>query len=182
MAKFNVSEAVAHAEKEYGLGSGEFYKVKEGANKIRLMSQTVPHQSFYKGNKNFKHVCWILDYRDNKVKLYFMAHTILKAIEALQQSEDYAFSEVPMEYDITINAKNAGTKEVDYQIMPARLSSPLTQDALDQLSSKKDIQEVVSKLREHEAKKPENQTPEIKPAIEVNGYDQNEVNVSDIPF
>ena len=55
-----------------------------------------------------------------------MAHTIYKQIEALQMNEDYKFYEVPMPFDLTINAKGAGTKEVVYTLMPARANTPLT--------------------------------------------------------
>ncbi len=177
MSKFNVSEAITQAEKAYGLGSGEYFKVKEGANKIRLMTNTVPHQSTYKGTKTFKHVCWILDYKDMKVKLYFMPHTILKAIEALQLSEDYSFTDVPMPYDVTINAKNAGTKEVDYQLMPARLATEITADALHQLNEKHTIQDVVAKLVENE-KERVNVDPNLPPAPVA----ESEIDVSSIPF
>jgi hypothetical protein len=80
----------------------------------------------FNGTPTFKWLCYVLDRRDGKIKPFFMAHTIYKAIEGLQLKPEYAFEEVPMPFDIPINAKGAGTKEVVYTVMPARVNTPLT--------------------------------------------------------
>ena len=154
-----MTETRKAAEKEYGLESGGFFKVKDGANKVRLLSQTIPHQSFYKGTKTFKYVCWIFDYSDMKVKLYFMPTTIYKHIENLQLSDDYSFEEVPMPFDITINVKNAGSKEVEYSTTPARNNTELCQECVEQFVAKEQIEAVVAKLKENESTNPTNAAP-----------------------
>jgi hypothetical protein len=55
----------------------------------------------------------VIDRTDGKFKLFFMPNTIYKQIEALQENPDYEFTDVPMPYDITINAKGAGSKDVE---------------------------------------------------------------------
>ena len=186
MPKFNISEYRQKAEKQYGLESGAYLKVKEGANKVRLLSETLAHQSYYKGNRGVKFVCWVLDYVDNKVKLYFMPFTILKAIESLQLSEDYGFAEVPMPYDVTINAKNAGTKEVDYQVVPARNNTPISQEVLADFAKKASLMEVVEKLIENDSTNPDKQAPRVEVKDEdipvINEDEEKEVNLKDIPF
>ena len=190
MGKFNISEVRPKAEKEFGLESGGYLKIKEGSNKIRLLSETVGHESYYKGTRNVKFVCWVLDYADGKVKLYFMPFTILKAIESLQISEEYNFEEVPMPYDITINAKNAGTKEVDYQVVPARSNSPVSQEVLNEFSSKAGIPEVLEELIKNDSTNPDKQaprTPKVKvedseiPIINIEDEDK-EISLDKIPF
>ena len=186
LKKFNVSEYRQKAEKEFGLESGVYLKVKEGANKIRLLTETMGHSSYYKGNRNVKFVCWILDYVDNKIKLYFMPFTILKAIESLQLSEDYSFEEVPMPYDITINAKNAGTKEVDYQVVPARANTSLSQEVLDELEGKASIKEVIEKLIENDKQNPDKQIPSELSSNNIpivnEDVEDTSINLKDIPF
>ncbi len=113
------------AAEEYGLGKGQYFKVKEGANKIRLLSPCIPYRSEYKGQVNVKFPAWIIDRADGVIKLYFMPQTILNAIGGLQMSDDFGFVEVPMPYDLTIMAKNAGTKEVEYTVVGARNNTPL---------------------------------------------------------
>ena len=49
-----------------------------------------------------------------------------KQIEALQLDPEYAFEEVPMPYDITINAIGAGDIKVKYTVVPASSNTALT--------------------------------------------------------
>lgn len=197
---FNVNETIKRAEQEYGLGKGEYFKVQEGANKIRLLSPAVGFQGSYKGQPNFKFVCWILDRKDeNKIKLYFMPQTVLDLIGGLQMSEDFAFDEVPMPYDITIMAKGAGTKEVQYSVVPSPQRIPLTGAEQQAYDEKPPIGEVIEKLKEKQGE------PVVQQEAPQNGYERakavanslsggsrpatghieanaEEVNVDDIPY
>lgn len=152
---FNVQDTIKRAEAEYGFGKGEYFKVQEGANKIRLLSPCIGYQGSYKGQPNFKFVCWVVDRRDeNKIKLYFMPQTVLDQIGGLQMSEDYAFDEVPMPYDIAIMAKGAGTKEVQYSVVPSPKREPLTSAEQQAFEEKPTIDEVIAKLKEKQAGDP----------------------------
>jgi len=145
--------------KDSGLESGAYLKIKEGQNKIRLLSEALFHTSYFKGTKTNKFVCWVFDWSDGKVKLYFMPKTVLEAIGALQGNPDYAFETVPMPYDVTINAKDAGTKEVVYSVTPARQNTEVPIDALNQMDGKEPIVKVLEKLLENDAKDPAKQPP-----------------------
>ena len=153
---FSFSDTYKQAEKDYGIGGSGSFKVKEGANRIRLMSECIPHPGSYKGTPNFKFLCYVIDRADEKIKTYFMPVTIFKSIEALQIDSDYAFSEMPMPYDLTINAKNAGTKEVEYSVIP-KPKTELTEVETTALAGMKSIQEVQDKIREKELSNPEPQ-------------------------
>lgn len=87
--KFNAQETIKRAEEDFGLGKGQYFKVQEGPNKVRLLSPCIPYQSEYKGTVNVKFVCWVIDRKDNQIKLYFMPQTILNAIGGLQMSDDF---------------------------------------------------------------------------------------------
>jgi hypothetical protein len=136
------------AEEQGMLGSGGFFKIKEGDNRVRLLSECLPHQNNYKGQKSFKWLCYVIDRRDGDVKAFFMPHTIYKSIEALQLNPDYAFDDVPMPYDLTIHAKRAGTKEVEYSLIPARKESPLTEDEREKLDASKPLRELKAAIDE----------------------------------
>jgi len=146
--KVDFGAARKQAEDAGLLGGGGFYKYREGDNRLRLMTKCLPHTSEFNGQKNFKWLCYILDRRDGKVKAHFMPHKIYKAIEALQTSEDYRFAEVPMPYDVTIHAKGAGTKDVEYTVMPARKETPLTADEEHDLARQKTLEEIKDALRD----------------------------------
>jgi hypothetical protein len=148
MTKFNLSEPRKRAESEGLLGGGGYLKLQEGDNKIRLMSECIEHPGEYNGKPTFKWLCYVLDRRDGQVKAFFMPHTIYKQIDSLQQNPEYAFDEVPMPYDITINAKGAGTKEVDYTVVAARQNTQLTVDEIKALEAQKPIRELQKSLND----------------------------------
>src|SRR4051812_22107250 len=112
----NFAERRKEAEDAGLVGGSDYLKLKEGDNRLRLMTECLPHAGTYQGKKNFKWLCYVIDRRDGKVKPFFMPHKIYKAIEALQMNPDYEFFDVPMPYDVTINAVKAGTKDVVYTV------------------------------------------------------------------
>jgi hypothetical protein len=169
------------AEAEGMLGGGGFYKVKEGDNRIRLMSECLPHKSEFQGKPSFKWLCYVLDRRDGEVKAFFMPHKVYKAIEALQVNEDYAFSEVPMPYDLTIHAKKAGTKEVEYTLMPARKETPLTDDELEKLDAAKPLAELKAAIDEKQKKAPASEHA-TEPAAPMPSHIDAPLSDEDIPF
>lgn len=140
-------------------GGGDYYKLKEGDNRFRLVSECLPHNGTYNGQRNFKWLCYVIDRRDGKLKLFFMAHTIYKHLEALQQNPDYAFSDVPMPYDVTVQAKGAGTKEVEYTLIPARKESSLTVGEHDAIAEAKPLKDVQAAIYEKQQKQPETVPP-----------------------
>lgn len=161
------------------LGKGDFYKYQEGDNRLRLMSECLPHMSEFQGQKNFKWLCYILDRRDGRVKAHFMPHKIYKAIEALQLNPEYVFHEVPMPYDVTIRATKAGTKDVEYALMPARKETALTEDEERSLYKMKPLDELQATLKEKQKKAPQAAAASEPPhPADI----ENELSDEDIPF
>src|SRR6185369_5428741 len=124
--KFDANATIKEAEEKFGLGKGEYFKPSTDDNKIRMLSAFVPYQGEYNGQPTFKFVAWILDRADGKIKPYYVPKTIVDEIGALQANPEYAFEDVPMPYDLTINVENAGKKEVEFKAIPARNNTPLT--------------------------------------------------------
>lgn len=155
----NFAAARKAAEDAGLLGGGDIYKYKEGENRFRLMSVCIPHNGEFQGRKNFKWLCYVLDRRDGKVKVHFMPHTVYKTIEALQENPDYTFQTVPMPYDITVMAKGAGTKEVEYSLIPARKETPLTDDEEADLEKQKPLEDVQKAIFEKAQKKNGTESP-----------------------
>jgi len=146
MVKVDFAASRKKAEEAGLLGGGAAWKPKEGDNRVRLVSECLEHPGVYNGKKTFKWLCFILDRVDGAVKPYYMPPTVYDQIEALQMNPDYRFDEVPMPYDITINAKGAGKKEVVYTVLPARTNTPLTEDervAVGEAGSIRDYQSSV---------------------------------------
>lgn len=112
------------------------------------MSECLEHPGEYNGKPTFKWLCYVLDRKDGQVKAFFMPHTIYKQIEALELNPEYTFDEVPMPYDVTINAKGAGTKEVDYTVVAARQNTPLTTEELKAVEAAKPIRDLQKSLND----------------------------------
>lgn len=134
--------AIKTAEKEGHISGGDYFKFKEGDNRFRLVSECLPHPGSYNGKPNFKWFCYVIDRADGQIKTFFMPHTIYKQIAELQKSEEYAFFDIPVPYDISVKAKAAGTKEVEYTLVPARKNTPLTAAEEAELRKKKPLAEV----------------------------------------
>jgi len=176
---FSFSASREKAEKEFGLGKGQYLKLKEGNNTLRLMSECVGHEDTYNGRKNFKWVCWVIDRADNVIKPFFMPHSIYTDIEAYQMNPEYVFETVPMPYDVTITAKGAGTKEVKYTVTPARSNVPLTGAEVEEFGKRIDIHEFVQKLKDKAGDTTSvSEEQKQKERAEI----QDEVNVEDVPF
>ena len=148
MKQFNFSKAKEVAEKEHNIGGAQHLKLQEGQNRIRLVSECIPHEGEYNGKPTFKWLCQVIDRKDGKVKPFFMPHKIFKDIEALQMSEDYSFDAVPMPYDITITAIGAGMITVQYSTTPARQNTPITEDEQMMINGVPNINELQKKIRE----------------------------------
>jgi hypothetical protein len=177
---FDFAAARKAAEEQGLLGGGGFFKFQEGDNRIRLMSECLPHTSTFDGKKNFKWLCYVIDRRDGEIKAFFMPHKVYKAIDALQLNPDYAFSDIPMPYDVTIHAKKAGTKDVEYTMIPARKETPLTADESEKLHAAKPLAELKAAINEKQQAKGQSQPANDPPPVQHDPVEP--LNDSDIPF
>lgn len=164
------------AEKAGLLGSGDYLKLKEGSNRMRLMTECLPHPGVYQGKKTFKWLCYVVDRVDGKVKPFFMAHTIYKLIEALEADPDYTFSELPMPYDLNVTAKGAGTKDVEYSVLPAKKETPLTAQERVDLDGLKPLKELQAALNEKKS------DDGAQPPAHSDDDHTGPVNLADVPF
>jgi hypothetical protein len=176
MPKVDFGAQRKQAEQAGMLGGG-FLKLKEGDNRLRLMSECLPHISWFDGKKNFKWLCYVLDRADGEVKAFFMPHKIYKAIEALQLNPDYQFFDVPMPYDLTIRAVKAGTINVEYSLIPARKETELTQGEMEKFDAVTPLEELKDTLNEKQEKS--GAQPTTQAPVEPVG---SELTDDDIPF
>lgn len=114
------------------------------------------------------------DGSQDELKIVQLSKKVLGQLTALKAQPDYEFDGFPMPYDITINAKGAGTKEVEYTVIGARQSTEVTEREMAELNKRKPIQDIVQRIYE----KQENKKADEKPLE----YPSDEVNPEDIPF
>jgi hypothetical protein len=136
--------------------SGEFFKIVEGDNRIQLLSHAAPYPQHWNGsryepakegdeNVSIKGVCWIL--QDGVIKSASLPYTVVKQVRALMEDADYAFEEFPMPRLINIKAKNAGSKEVEYSVVPSPKETEVSSEVLDELSKKPTPEDMVEKFK-----------------------------------
>lgn len=182
MAKYNFGDEMRSAEKTYEMGRDDRFKFEEGDNRVRILSPGKALATHRLGGSKFitcygkdegcpyhgagapvdkegneqkpsvKFLMWVIDRKDGKVKLAFMPYTIVKLLAALQGNPDYSFDELPMPYDVTVNAQKAGTKEVTYAVLPSPKPVALTPQEDEEFAKKRPIEDVIERMQ-NKAKK-----------------------------
>ena len=153
-------EMEAKTQKNEG---SDFYKVVEGSNKLRILTDFQKVETIFKNNRfvafNFEGRkleqdevvrtqawAWAINRQNNELVIVQFGKTILGQIVAYRNSSDYGFSTFPMPYDIDLRAKGAGTKEVEYTIVPARANTEVSQSEMEMLNKKKTISDIVKAI------------------------------------
>ena len=152
--------------KKYPMG-GNWLTLKEGDNKIRLVSDCADYGNHFNPATQKSVICigkehcemckqgiepsvqflaWVIDRVDGKVKLFRFGYKIYKQIIAYKNNPDYVFEEIP-EYDITITRTGTG-KQSDYVVVPARHNTPLIDEEIEKITEKvKDLNEIIENMK-----------------------------------
>lgn len=186
-------------EKEIAEGkekSNDFYKLQEGSNKIRIMTDFVRVESINRGGKyggivggdtqptkqdikdgavQIKGWAWAIVRATGELKIMQFGKTILGQLVALRANEEYSFTDFPMPYDIDVQAKGAGTKEVVYTVVPARQNTDISEEEMEALNKETPIGQIVQSIID----KQDGKSPKKQEAVE---YPKEEINPDDIPF
>lgn len=173
-------------------GESQWYKLKEGTNRMRIMTDFFKVENINRGktyggiisefNKPIKDdkvttKAWswaIVRGEVDEFKIVQFGKTILGQLVELKNSSEYSFDGFPMSFDIDIKAKGAGTMEVEYTIIPARQNTDVTQAEMEALNKLKTIPEIVAKIIEK-------QDGKVSSAKGIE-YPKEEINPADIPF
>jgi len=152
-------------------GRPGYFKPKDGANKIRIVSEIMDYGShFIKEEKKshiclgaedcryckagekpkLRYLCWIIDRADNQIKLYEFGHSILKQLVGLAKNEEYEFEVLPP-YDITITKKGVDLN-TEYTVVAARNNTPITEEEQTLIDSLELIPSLINSKIEAEKK------------------------------
>ena len=163
-------ETFDKASKEVGGGS-QFWKPEEGDNKFRILAEpeinvsvfdpkTKRSQTCYEEaefctdayiaendmRKSVKFLTWIAV--DGELRLYNMPYSVTKQLIAFKRDDEYAFESFPAPYDVNLKVANAGTKEVEYTLVPARQNTEVDESLITQLEEKeKSVGEIVELMK-----------------------------------
>lgn len=138
------------------VGGGEYFKVQNGNNIIRVLTEGLYHESEYKDPKSGKvsttkkFVMFIIDRRDGQVKPYFAPYAVYKAIASLEEDPFFKFEGMPMPYDVNVKVENAGTLNVEYNVQASPNKAELTGDEIAAAREKGSIADYVKGLKEQD--------------------------------
>lgn len=182
-----VDERDAEIKEEKAKG---YFDIKEGTQQFILLSHcarlaqvfdpaTKKYRTAEEGDSNIsvKGLCWVL--QDGLVKQAKLPYTIVKSIRALQQNPDWEFV-IPFPHMFTLNAVDAGTKEVVYTLTASPKKTEIPAAVLTELSKKPTPEEIVEKIKSGKSSPQQNVEDARKlPPIE---YPTADINPDDIPF
>lgn len=190
----NFDTIVSEMEEENKLDS-DFLTLKVGKNPLRIVSDFVKVQIIYKGkyvpgvkgsSKYMGHLtpgrkldadekittqgwAWVINRETGEFKIAQFGHSILGQIMGLKTDPEYAFTEFPMPYDITIS--NTGDGANRYSTIAARQNTPITEEEMAQLNKKKTIKDIIGAIIEKQSKPAETTKPVVYPENEINPDD-----------
>ena len=196
MSKTFDSETYKEVSREYGTTS-EFFRPQDGDNRIRVLSGYEPlakHWIVVNG-KSIPKICygkekgcqyhtdkkdqakvqfllWILDREDGLIKIYEAGWTFIKYLTDIKNDEDFGYESLP-EYDIKIK-KSGKDLATEYTFTPSP-KKPLTDEEMNALMEKKDITEIVEKMKNNEMEK-------AGGSEGIQQYPEDEIKVEDIPY
>lgn len=133
-------------------GTGNFLKLEDGANKIRLCTRAL-EVAFHENKegtkysttvcsddscelcklgkpKKFKYAFLVLNRKDGKPYIYEAPITVFRQIVAYETNPEYGDIR---KYDITINKEGTG-RNTTYTIMPSPKKSELTDDEVEMIA------------------------------------------------
>jgi hypothetical protein len=146
---------------------GDFYMLQSGSNKVRIVSELVDRGTHFSASEKRSFTClgkdegckfcasgdkprvkflmWVIDRRDGSIKLADFGYSIVKAVSALQQDEDYTFENIP-DFDIKI-VKSGEGMNTEYTVTPSPKTA-LTEDEQTKVLALESIDSVAENLKE----------------------------------
>ena len=198
MSKSFDSETYNQVSKEYGTTS-EYFRPEEGENKIRVLSGYEPLAkhwielngkrttricfgkdkgcSYHKESDKLPRVqflLWILDRKDQTIKIYEAGWTFIKYLTDIKNDEDFSYQSLP-DYDIKIRKTGKGL-ETEYTFTPSP-RKPLTEEEMNAYMEKGDITEIVERMKSNAMEKSGGSEGIQKHSIEGSG-----INIEDVSF
>ena len=184
--QFDFEAKANEVAEEHNLGGGDLFEIQEGNNIVRVLSGYTVIARHFAGVGQYSPVCfgkekgcpyhdtvsaesdelvmplrircifWLLDRRDNKIKLAFMPYKFASLLAKLQKDNGGEPLTIPMEYDVNFKALGARDKEVVYTLEKVDGNPYLFQDYGDgeltseqiaELEMKKDIADVAESMK-----------------------------------
>lgn len=146
---------------------GKFLKLKQGENKLRIVSEVEVYGKHYStaGGKAITCIgkdkgcmgcdagneskpqwsCYAIDRTDEKIRIWEFGYTIFQKIQKLAKSAEYGFENLP-NYDITITKEGEGL-DTEYDVIPSRKDIALTEEEKEAIAVLIPIADIIAKKK-----------------------------------
>ena len=173
--------------KSYVKSSGDFLTLKQGENKIRVVSEFEPFESEFQGKMKTRFMGYVIDRVDGTIKPLTIGSQIFGQLGELSLSSEYGFNGLPP-YDVIIKKSGEGI-DTEYTVLAARQNTELTEAEQLLIEDLKPISDIVNRMQEKNPtkfSKKEIVLPNGKVLtdkdIPVVDEDEQRPNIKDIPF
>lgn len=169
-----------------------YFNIVEGSQQFVLLSHLAPLPQVYEGGKyraavegddakkvKIRGVGWVL--QDGLIKEAKLPYVIVKLIRGVQQDPEWDF-QIPFLHAFTLNAKNAGTKEVVYTLNPSPKKTTLSPEILEELKGKSSPDQIVERIKGGSKQVSQGKPEEPKQEAPAPDYPEEDIDPADIPF
>ena len=150
-------------ENKKGNERAEFYKLKNGDNKIVILSNPIGYSELfgigiayqdcgYAEYSSRRYKCYVLDLEENVIKIANFSYTVSRKIVALGDGARTKFEGFPMPYVINLKTESAGTKNVNTEVL-ADEDYSLTLEQENELANYDSVQDIIDRLKSSQKKK-----------------------------
>lgn len=172
--------------KDHVKSSGDFMALKQGENRIRVVSEFEHFQAEFQGKLKDRFMGWVIDRTDGQIKPLTIGSQIFSAIGELSLSSEYGFDVLPP-YDLVVKRNGEGI-DTEYTVIPARQNTVLTDEEQTRVKELKPIENIIESMQKKNPTKfskkeivlPNGQTlrDEDIPVIE----EEEKIKEEDLPF
>lgn len=165
----NLDNIANKYESEGTSQTSDFYRIKEGQNKMRILTDFVMVESIYKGVfPNSKYMgmktpgrviaadekvtsqawAWAVirgeKPEQDELKIVQFGKTLINNLIQYRKNPEYEFDKFPMQFDITVNSLGDGPNRYTMIASPKR--SEVTQGEMEKLNKKKSINDIIASI------------------------------------
>lgn len=128
----------------YVSSSNDFMNLKQGENKLRIVSEFETFQAEFQGKLKDRFMCYVIDRTDGQIKPFTTGASVFKQMGEHSVSSEYGFTDLPP-YDVIIKKTGEGL-DTEYLVTPARQDTPLTDEEKKNISELKPISEIIDAM------------------------------------
>lgn len=170
----------SEAQEQYGAGAGgaDYFKFREGKNRIRILVEGEMIATHFVGGKGYtcfgikdgcphhgpsapknedgsvrkpaaKLITYVIDRNDKDPmpKQAEIPYSVLKQINTFAEEKDFAFSEFPMPYDLTVTYSSKAAPNDMYKVVPSATRDPVSEDVVAALEKVPPVSQTVERKK-----------------------------------